>query len=194
MRRSVLLITLLLASCRHAGAYVWADEYAEALRDPGYQISSGDLLSIRVLNHDELSARVRVRSDGRITVPYLQDLPAAGLVPTELADKLRDGLTAFVNHPYVTVIVEEPKPTTVSVTGEVVRPGVYPFDAPAGVLQALASAGGLTQFAHGDDIFVVRRNGEGAPVRIRFRYEALAHAEGRAGTFSLQRNDLIVVE
>ena len=75
------------------------------------------------------------------------------------------------------------------------RPGVYPLDSPAGVLQALASAGGLTQFAHEDQIYVLRSASEGArPVRIRFRYEALAHAEGQSGTFHLQRNDVVVVE
>jgi polysaccharide biosynthesis/export protein len=194
MRWSHLIAAILLTSCRHAGAYVWADDYAETPREPTYQIVTGDLLSIRVLNHDELSARVRVRSDGRITVPYVQDLSAAGLTPPALADNLRDELTEFVNRPFVTVTVEEPRPATVSVTGEVIRPGIYPFDPPAGVLQALASAGGLTQFAHDDSIFVVRRNSDGTPVRIRFRYQALAHVEGRAGSFSLQRNDLVVVE
>jgi polysaccharide export outer membrane protein len=195
MRRSILIVGfVLLAGCRHAGNYLWADEYGEAPHAPGYQIATGDLLSIRVLSHDELSGRVRVRTDGRISVPYLQDLLAAGLTPSALADKLRDDFTQFINHPFVTVTVEEPRPLTVSVTGEVVRPGVYPFDPPAGVLQALASAGGLTQFAHDDKIYVLRRNPDGAAFRIRFRYEALARAEGRAGTFSLQRNDLVVVE
>jgi len=194
MRWSHLITAVLLTSCRHAGAFVWADDYAEAPREETYQLVAGDLISIRVVNHDELSARVRVRSDGRITVPYVQDLPAAGLTPSAVADTLREQLTQFVNRPFVTVTVEEPRATTVSVTGEVVRPGVYPFDPPSGVLQALASAGGLTQFAHDDSIFVVRRNADGIPVRIRFRYEALARVEGRAGLFTLQRNDVVVVE
>src|SRR5439155_15214853 len=100
----------------------------------------------------------------------------------------------LVNHPVVTVTVDEVHPLTISVTGEVMRPGVYPLEAPANLLSALASAGGLSQFAHEDQIYVLRRQSDGALARIRFKYEALAHAEGQAGSFSLQRNDLIVVE
>ncbi len=186
-------MAVLLAGCRHSGAYVWADQFRDTPRPAEYQIENGDVLSIRVLGHEEMSTRVRVRTDGRISVPFLQDTSAAGLTPDALASKLREDFTQYVNHPVVTVTVEELKPLTVSVTGEVMRPGVYPLDSPAGVLQALASAGGLSQFAHDDQIYVLRRLAEGT-VRIRFKYEALAHAEGGAGNFSLQRNDLVVVE
>jgi polysaccharide export outer membrane protein len=181
--------------CKHAGSYVWADQFHGAPQAAEYELTPGDLLSIRVLGHDEMSTRARVRADGRISVPFLQDLVVAGMTPSALGDKLRDDFTKFVNHPVVTVTVEEPKPLTVAVTGEVARPGTYPLDQPAGVLSALASAGGLSQFAHEDQIYVLRRIADNIPpVRIRFKYEALAHAEGRAGTFSLQRNDLVVVE
>jgi polysaccharide export outer membrane protein len=155
----------------------------------------GDVISVRVLNHDDMSGKVRVRSDGRISLPIVGDVAAAGMTPTALADKLRGDLKDYVNNPTVTVTVDEPKPFTISVTGEVMRPGVYPLDVPASLLQALASAGGLSQFAHDDQIYVLRRLGDdGPPVRIRFKYEALAHAEGQSATFSLQRNDLVVVE
>ncbi|TMA28586.1 MAG: polysaccharide export protein [Deltaproteobacteria bacterium] len=193
MRAALIAMVALAAGCRHSGAYVWADEFNDPPRSADYQIAAGDLLSIRVVGHEEMSTRVRVRTDGRISVPFLQDENAAGVTPGALADKLRDDFTQYVNRPVVTVSVEEFKPLTVSVTGEVMRPGVYPLDTPAGILQALASAGGLSQFAHDDQIYVLRRLTEGT-VRIRFKYEALAHAEGRAGNFSLQRNDLVVVE
>src|SRR5438874_8950472 len=139
--RCALITLLLLAGCRHTGAYVWADQFPEAPRPAGYQVVVGDLLFVRVLGHDDMSGRVRVRSDGRISIPVLQDVPAAGMTPGALADTLRDGLKDYVSHPVVTVTVEEPRPLTVSVTGEVVRPGVYPLEMPAGVLQALASPG-----------------------------------------------------
>src|SRR5439155_5950864 len=164
---------------------VWADQYSDTPRAPDYQIGSGDLLAIRVLGHEEMSTRARVRTDGRISVPFLQDLDAAGQTPGALADKLREDLKEYVNHPVVTVTVEESKPLTVSVTGEVMHPGVYPLDVPANLLQAIASAGGLSQFAHDDQIYVLRRApGDDPPLRSRFRYEALAHAEGRSRTFS----------
>jgi polysaccharide biosynthesis/export protein len=198
LRIALALSTSLLAyACQHPGTFVWVDQYRGSAppAEPGYVIGAGDVLSIRVLSHDEMSGRVRVRTDGRISLPFLNDVDAAGRTPQALADRLQIDFKQFVNNPLVTVTLEEPKPFTVSVTGEVMRPGVYPLDPPAGVLQALASAGGLSQFAHDDRIFLLRRLVDDAPpVRIRFKYEWLARAEGRSGTFNLQRNDLIVVE
>ena len=196
MRVSFLALITALASCKHAGEYVWVDQYGAAkTADPAYAIAPGDLLAVRVMGHDDLSTRAKVRTDGRISVPYLDDVEVAGQAPVQVADKLRRELVQFVVHPVVTVTVDEPRPFTVPVTGEVMRPGVYALDSPTGVLQALASAGGLTQFAHSDQIYVLRGAPDGArPVRIRFRYDWLAHAEGRSGTFQLQRNDIVVVE
>jgi len=195
-RISFLALVATLASCKHAGEYVWVDQYGGArAADPVYEVAPGDLVAVRVLGHDDLSTRAKVRADGRISIPYLDDVEVGGQAPAKIAEKLRREFIQFVAHPVVTVTVDEPHPFTVPVTGEVTRPGVYPLDSPAGVLQALASAGGLTQFAHEDQIYVLRSASEAArPVRIRFRYEALAHAEGQSGTFHLQRNDVVVVE
>ena len=187
---------LFASACGHAGSYVWVDQYRPSVAaDPGYAIGPGDVLSVRVLGHDEMSSRVKVRSDGRISLPFLNDLDVTGQNPAALGEKLRQDFKEFVNNPVVTVTVEETRPFTVSITGEVTRPGVYPLEPPASLLQAIASAGGLSQFARQDQIYVLRRAVESAPpVRIRFKYEALAHAEGQSGTFSLRRNDVVVVE
>src|SRR5437868_4885258 len=99
-----LVLCLLLAGCRHTGAYVWAEEYPAAAAAPAeYAIVPGDGLFVRVLNHDEMSGHVRVRSDGRISVPFLRDLPAAGLAPGALAEKIQDGLKDYLAHALVTV-------------------------------------------------------------------------------------------
>jgi polysaccharide export outer membrane protein len=195
-RISFLALILAAASCKHGGEYVWVDQYKLAKpADRAYEVAPGDLVAVRVLGHDDLSTRAKVRADGRLSIPYLDDVEVAGQAPAQIAEKLRREFLQFVAHPVVTVTVDEPRPFTVPVTGEVTRPGVYALDSPAGVLQALASAGGLTQFAHEDQIYVLRSGSEGAgPVRIRFRYESLAHAEGQSGTFHLQRNDIVVVE
>src|SRR4051812_11698155 len=194
MRPALLLSLFLVLGCRHTGAYVWVDQYAGKPVAPSYVVGPGDTLTVKVLGHDEMSAHAKVRSDGRITVPYLNDVEVANQAPDDVAEKLRNKLIDFVNRPIVTVTVDEPRPFTVPITGEVSRPGVYPLETPAGVLQALASAGGLTQFAHDDQIYVLRRGPDGAPVRIRFKYESLAHAEGQGATFALQRDDIVVVE
>ncbi len=192
------LAALLAAGCHHLGQYVWVDAY----RDPGgaarsYRISRGDLIFIRVWNQDSLSGRARVRSDGMVSLPLLNDVEAAGIEPPVLAHLLQARLKEFVVNPNVTVSLEEAAPFEVSVLGEVTRPGVYRLDAHASVLQALASAGGLSLTAGHDRIFVLRREGTDdshPPLRIRFTYEALAHAQGAAARFRLHPADVIVVE
>jgi polysaccharide export outer membrane protein len=193
----VLLAALGLASaCRGPGTYVWAKDLpATSLSDPGYVIGAGDLLLVRVWNDEALGGRAKVRSDGRISLPFLDDVAAAGLSPGDLARALEVKLTGYVNAPRVTVALEEEKLVAVSVLGEVAKPGVYDLTAGAGVLQALASAGGTTPWANGDRIFVLRRaGGEAKPTRIRFTEEALAHAVDRSAAFRLRRGDVVVVE
>jgi len=188
------------AGCRHVGRYVWVHEYKDpaAAAKPGYVISRGDSISVRVWNQETMSGRARVRSDGMISLPFVNDIEAAGLEPAALARRVQAKIKEFVVNPIVTVSLEEPAPLEVSVIGEVVHPGVFRVDQDANVLKALASAGGLTALAGRDRIFVLRygdtSKGALEPVRIRFTYEALAHAEGPAAGFRLRAGDLVVVE
>ncbi|MFL5580487.1 MAG: polysaccharide biosynthesis/export family protein [Gemmatimonadaceae bacterium] len=177
------------------GSYVWVNDYPAPAAAPGrYVIGHGDVLSVRVWDQDRLSGRVVVRSDGRISLPLLPDVVAAGRTTTDVADdvasQLRD--SGLVVKPRVTVTVEESKPISVAVMGEVARAGTYTVTPRAGIAEALASAGGLTEFAHRDRIFVLRRMPR--PVRIRFTYDAIARADGRAALFALQTGDVVVVE
>src|SRR5919108_501515 len=137
-RISFLALILAAASCKHGGEYVWVDQYKLAKpADRTYEVAPGDLVAVRVLGHDDLSTRAKVRADGRLSIPYLDDVEVAGQAPAQIAEKLRREFLQFVAHPVVTVTVDEPRPFTVPVTGEVTRPGVYALDSPAGVLQAL---------------------------------------------------------
>ena len=195
--RVILLAALGLSSaCSHAGSYVWAKDLpASALSDPGYVIGPGDLLQVRVWNDETLGGRAKVRSDGRISLPFLDDVAAAGMSPDALDRAVEVRLAGYVNTPRVTVALEDEKLVAVSVMGEVTKPGIYDLTAGSGVLQALASAGGMTPWASSDRIFVLRRSGgEARPTRIRFTEEALAHAEDRSSAFRLRRGDVVVVE
>lgn len=197
---SLLAAALALASgCSHVGDYVWADYIAEPANpaDAEYVIAPGDVLGVRVFNQEGMSGRARVRSDGKISLPFVNDVEAAGQTPTGLARRLQARLKEFINNPVVTVSLEEAGPIQVSVLGEVAHPGVFPVQTGANVLQALAAAGGLTPFADRDRIFVLRKTpaGSKAPVvRVRFTYEKLAHAEGRSASFRLRDGDVVVVE
>jgi polysaccharide biosynthesis/export protein len=172
------------------GQFVWVDEYRSP-EVPDYEIQPGDVLAIRVYKEDQLSGKVKVRSDGKISLQLIDDVPAAGRTTTLLARDLEVRLKPLVNKPIVAVSLEETRPKQFSVIGEVARPGTYTLEPGLGVLQALANAGGINEFANRDRIFVLR---QGSPERVRFTYEALARGEGKAGGFLLQPGDVIVVE
>jgi polysaccharide export outer membrane protein len=183
-------------SCADLGKYVWVKDYAQpSVPVPGNSedvISPGDLLAVRVYNQEAMSTpRVRVRPDGKITLPFLNDVQAAGLKPAELGRQLEVEFKEFLKQPVVTVSWEE-HTLPISVVGEVARQGIYQVEPGVGLLHVLALAGGLTEVAHRDRIFVRRE--KPAPVRIRFTYDALAHEDGPAAQFRLQRGDMVVVE
>jgi polysaccharide export outer membrane protein len=181
------------AACAGAqGSYVWIRDYA-AQKDAaqGYIIAPGDLIQVRVFNQEGMSAKVRVRSDGKVTLPFLNDVDAAGYPPGVLAQQLQTRFKDYVNLPVVTVSLEEPAPLHVSVVGEVARPGLYTLDSGARVLEALAQSGGLTEFAHKDRVFVLRGV---PPVRVRFSWEMLQHGDPPAAAFRLRTGDAVVVE
>ncbi len=187
----------LVAACAPAlrGPYVWVDEWKETAvpaNGEGYVIGIGDLLDVQVWDQEKMSGRVRVRSDGRISVPFLNDVPVVGMTPVTLARDLEKRLREFIVTPQVTVVVEEAKPLSVSVLGQVGQPGLYNLDAGARVAQALAAAGGLKDFAHKDRIFLLR--GGDKPARIRMTYEAVTEGDGPAATLRLRSGDVVVVE
>lgn len=190
----------LMVGCGTGGKYVWVDDFKfEATAPDGaYVIAEGDLLGIRVYGQEGLSGAVRVRSDGKISLPFVNEHQAARLTPTALAGLLQASLKTFLVNPVVVVSLEERHASQVSVVGAVVLPGVYPLKPGTGVLQALALAGGLTPFADRDGIFVLRASssGPGAQTvsRIRFAWRALASGRGPAATFDLREGDVLVVE
>jgi polysaccharide export outer membrane protein len=180
--------------CASSGRYVWVNELPDDPANLGdYAISPGDTIAVHVFNQDNMSSRGRVRGDGKIAVQFLGDVDARGKSPGALSKELEGRFKDYVIAPKVTVTVEESQPTSVSVVGEVTHPGVFTVDptSDGGVLQALALAGGLTEYASRDSIYVLRR----APSqRIRFTYAALTHAEAHAASFRLRTGDVVVAE
>jgi polysaccharide export outer membrane protein len=155
-------------------------------------IRDGDTLNIRVFNQEALSTKAKVRSDGRIAMPALGDIDVRGKHPATIKAELEGRLKDYVNAPSVTVTVEEFQPIIVSVLGEVTKAGSFPLDPRATVAQVLANAGGLTEFASRDNIFVVRA---GPPaVRVRFTYEDVSRGSPTSTGFVLHDGDLVVVE
>src|SRR4051794_7331597 len=174
MKRAAIIAALAVlgGACRHPGVFVWVDDFQDAQPDGEYVIRQGDLVNVRVFGQENMSARSRVRGDGKISLPFLNDVTAAGFTPVVLSAQLQTRLKDFINNPVVTISLEEIRAVPVSVLGEVPRPGIYPLDPNAGVLQGVAAAGGFTNFAS-REIFVLRTSADGKPVRIRFEYEAV---------------------
>lgn len=187
-----LSLSSLLFACALDGPYVWVDDLsANALKPPPYKVQLGDQLVVNVWNQAALSGEVLVRPDGNITMPLVGDVYVFGLTPPEAAREVSKKLTGMVVDPNVAVSLLSKREATVSVVGEVQASGSYDLRPGEGVLEMLARAGGLSEFADRSRVFVVRR-AEG--VRVRLDYDKLAKGEGAAVKFMLQDGDVIVVQ
>jgi polysaccharide export outer membrane protein len=185
----------LVSACGSSlGGAIPIEQYKEepGSRSTEYVIGVGDMLGIQVFDQVQMSSHVRVRTDGRVSLPLLNEIIAAGKTPSALAADIEGGLKSLILNPKVTVVVEDSKPLMISVMGEVGRPGPQPLERDFGVAQALAAAGGLSNFAHRDRIFVVRATPK--PIRIHFTYDALTRKLGAAAMFRLQAGDIVIVE
>lgn len=188
-------------ACAHPQPFMWVrDVPASMLATTGeYVIGPGDVIGVRVLGSEANSVeRARVRDDGKISLPFLNDVDVAGTEPGDLARRLETKLKEYLVSPVVTVVVHERRPLRVSVIGKVARPGIYDLDRGSGVVQALAAAGGLTPFADESAVYVLRSgywaDGDPAPARIRFRYADLLAGRPPAALFQLRFSDVVVVE
>jgi polysaccharide export outer membrane protein len=194
--RALVAASCMAAACAGPGQYVWVGDlppqFTTRPSDARYVIRDGDVLSIRVFDQEAMSTKAKVRSDGRIALPALGDIDVRGKVPSELKAEIEARLKSYVNVPSVTVTVEEFQPVLVSVLGEVQKPGTFPLDPHATLAQALASAGGLTDYASRDGIYVVRA---GPPaLRVRFTWDGVSRGAQAPTAFVLKDGDLVVVE
>ena len=191
-RSLVLASVLALAGCGSTGPYVWVDSLPHAAASSAdVQIQDGDVLVVRVFNQDPLSTKERVRQDGKIAMPVIGEVMARHKRPAQLAGEIQERLKSVVVAPSVTVTLEQTGDLKVSVVGEVRNSGVFPLEPGANVLHALAAAGGLSDYADTDKVFVVRKS---LPQRVRFRYHDLRSADPKSIAFTLQPGDVVVVE
>jgi polysaccharide export outer membrane protein len=156
------------------------------------RIGPGDLIALRVWNAEQMSSRQRVRPDGTVAVFFMDSLPVAGLSPAAVAAEMTRRLDGVFVAPRVSVVIEESAASTLTLLGEVRRPGTYPITRPVTVLESLALGGGLNEYARKGRIFLLR---EGTPrLRIRLRYEELLRGDDRARALLVRAGDVVVVE
>ncbi len=163
-----------------------------ATADPAYVIGPEDMLDISVWKEPDVSRVVPVRPDGRISLPLIHDVEAAGMSPQQLAASVAEKLRKYLNDPQVTVIVTAINSQRVFVVGEVLRAGAFPLLPGMTVLQALSSAGGFTTFAGVKKIRVVRsRNGK--QVELPFNYREVLKGDKPGQNIKLEPGDTIMV-
>jgi polysaccharide biosynthesis/export protein len=163
-----------------------------AANDPDYKIGPQDVLTINVWKEPDVSREVPVRPDGKISLPLLNDVEAAGLTPMQLANSLTESLKKFMSSPQVTVIVKEINSRRVYVIGEVVRAGTFPLLPKMTVLQIVSSCGGFTQFANPKKIYVLRTK-DGKQTKIPFNYKEVVSGKNPGQNIELEPGDTVVV-
>jgi polysaccharide export outer membrane protein len=161
-------------------------------QDPNYVIGPQDMLDISVWKEAELTRTIPVRPDGKISMPLLNDVRAAGLTPNQLAAQITTSLKRFVTDPQVTVIVTQINSQRVYILGEVTRTGAYPLLPGMTLLQALSSAGGFTQFANRKKIYMFRTE-NGKQNKYPFDYKAVVDGKRTDENVVLKAGDTIVV-
>ena len=158
----------------------------------GYTIGPGDLLDVTVWNNAGISRTVPVRPDGKISLPLLDDVQAAGLTPKQLKDDLTRRLAKYISSPEVSVIVREIHSLQVAVIGEVNKPGRYDLKSRASILEAIALAGGFSPYATRSKMVILRVEGSTIK-RIPCNYNKVVAAEVEPESFFLQPGDTLVV-
>ena len=165
-----------------------------AFTAPDYRLAAGDKLRIEVYKDTQLSQSLQVRPDGKITLPLVGDVAAAGRTSVELRDAIAKSLEEYIAKPVVTVIVTETTPQVVYVTGEVNKPGALALaNGQMSIIQAIAMAGGFTDFANKKDIRVLRKNAAGMQT-LRFNYKEAIDDESRREPLALLPGDTVIVK
>jgi len=157
-----------------------------------YIVGPEDVLEISVWHEPDLTTKAVVRPDGKIGIPLLNDVQATGLVTKQLQEQITHGLAQFVADPHVSVIVVEIHSQVVHIIGNVARPGAYPLGGPLTVVELLARAGGLADFAKKEEIGIVRSEG-GKSRRFVFNYKAFIEAKNFLQNIPLRSGDVVIV-
>jgi polysaccharide biosynthesis/export protein len=165
---------------------------AKTMGEAEYKIGPQDVLRIDVWKEPDISRTIPVRPDGKISLPLLNDVQAAGLTTMELAASIREELKKFINNPQVTVTLTEINSRRVYCTGEVLKPGALSLLPNMTALQALSSCGGFTQFAKVKGIYILRVE-NGKQVQLPFNYKDVVKGKKPEDNVLLQPGDVIVV-
>jgi len=164
-----------------------------ASTDDSYIIGNDDVLSISVWREPDLSKQIPVRSDGKISLPLIGEVQAAGQTPSQLEQEITAKLRNYITDPQVTVIVQQINSQKFNILGQVTKPGSYPITAGITIVDAIATAGGFKDFAKRKSIYVLRQTPGGEELRIAFNYEQFIKGKDTSKNITLKPHDTIVV-
>lgn len=175
-----------------AAAAAAAPRATDPVVPPGYIIGTDDLLSIVYWKDKDMSADAQVRPDGRIALPLINEVQAAGLTPDQLREKILEESKKYMEDASITVVVRQINSRKVFITGEVNKPGPYPLTSAITVMQLIAQAGGLREYADSKKI-IIMRNERGQQVSLKFNYKEVTSGKQLQQNIQLKPGDTVVV-
>lgn len=161
--------------------------------DDTFVIGNDDVLAINVWKEPDISRSIPVRSDGKISLPLVGEVDAAGRTPLKLEQEIASRLKNYISEPEVTVIVQQINSQKFNILGQVTKPGSYSLTNGTTVLDAIALAGGFRDFAKRKSIYVLRQNSDGTQTRLPFNYKEVVAGKNSSENVKLQAHDTIVV-
>lgn len=175
------------------GSTAISTDSAAKAHDKTFVIGNDDVLAINVWKEPEISRSIPVRSDGKISLPLVGEVQAAGSTPLKLEQDIAERLKNYIEEPEVTVIVQQVNSQKFNILGQVNKPGAYPLTNSPTVLDAIAIAGGFRDFAKQKAIYILRQNSDGTQSRLPFSYKEVVKGKNTAQNIKLQPRDTIVV-
>jgi len=188
-------LLLSITACTNVGYQLINNDeklMSELQQNKPYVLGCGDAITVTVWRHEEASTDAVIAPDGKISLPLIGEVSAAGLTVDELNDELNKRYREFINEPHVTVTVREINSLKIYVIGEVGRPGELKLNSTTDVLQAISLAGGFTIYANKTNIKIIRKEGD-KKIKINFNYNEVVKGKNLAQNIPLKPGDVIVV-
>lgn len=161
--------------------------------DDSFVIGADDLLAINVWKEDEISRSIPVRSDGKISLPLVGEIVAAGRTPLQLQQEITATLKNYITDPEVAVMVQQINSQKYNILGQVGKPGSYPLAVTTTIVDAIALAGGFRDFAKKKGIYVLRQDARGDETRIPFNYVDFIKGKDTNQNIILKPHDTVIV-
>jgi polysaccharide biosynthesis/export protein len=161
--------------------------------DDSYRIGNDDRLAISVWKEPDLTKEIPVRSDGKISLPLVGEIQAAGQTPLQLESEIAGRLKNYITVPEVTVIVEQINSKKYNILGQVGKPGEFSLTLSTTVMDAIAAAGGFRDFAKTKGVYILRQNADGTQSRLNFNYKDFLKGKNLDQNVKIQPHDTIIV-